>query len=99
MTMSLPQPPETTDAPGPVPADNQPGHHPSKEQDKPDLTAFAQKLGVAEGPDTTAGGGAGAAAGDVRPGRSKVLVMALAAAAALLAACGLAVTLRRRSRR
>src|SRR5688500_20301959 len=31
---------------GPVPPDNQPGHHPPKEQDKPDLDAFAAKLGT-----------------------------------------------------
>jgi hypothetical protein len=41
-----------TDAPsGPIPADNQPGHHPAKEQDKPDLDAFAQKLGIVEAPE------------------------------------------------
>ena len=32
---------------GPVPPDNQPGHHPEKEQDKPDPNAFAAKLGLA----------------------------------------------------
>jgi hypothetical protein len=31
---------------GPVPPENQPGHHPPKEQDKPDLDAFAAKLGT-----------------------------------------------------
>ena len=37
------------DAPrGPVPPENQPGHHPPEEQDKPDLDAFAQRLGVVE---------------------------------------------------
>lgn len=37
------------DAPrGPVPPENQPGHHPAEEQDKPDLNAFAQKLGTVE---------------------------------------------------
>jgi hypothetical protein len=35
---------------GPVPAENQPGHHPAKEQDKPDLDAFAARLGT--DPDT-----------------------------------------------
>ena len=35
------------DAPrGPVPVDNQPGHHPAEEQDKPDVNAFAEKLGT-----------------------------------------------------
>lgn len=37
------------DAPrGPVPLDNQPGHHPPTEQDKPDINAFAEKLGTME---------------------------------------------------
>ena len=37
------------DAPrGPVPPENQPGHHPADEQDKPDLNAFAEKLGTME---------------------------------------------------
>jgi hypothetical protein len=31
---------------GPVPAENQPGHHPPQEQDKPDLDAFAARLGT-----------------------------------------------------
>lgn len=40
-----------TDAPrGPVPPENQPGHHPPEEQDKPDPSAFAARLGTA-GPD------------------------------------------------
>jgi hypothetical protein len=43
------------DAPrGPVPAENQPGHHPPVEQDKPDLNAFAERLGIAEGADAAA---------------------------------------------
>jgi cobalamin biosynthesis Mg chelatase CobN len=48
--MSNPPHPENgTDAPGgPVPAENQPGHHPAKEQDRPDLDAFAERLGVVE---------------------------------------------------
>ena len=33
---------------GPVPPDNEPGHHPPKEQDKPDLDKFAAKLGTME---------------------------------------------------
>jgi hypothetical protein len=37
------------DAPrGPVPAENQPGHHPADEQDKPPLDKFAAKLGTME---------------------------------------------------
>jgi hypothetical protein len=31
---------------GPVPPDNEPGHHPPKEQDKPDLDKFAARLGT-----------------------------------------------------
>jgi hypothetical protein len=31
---------------GPIPRDQQPGHHPPTEQDKPDLDAFAERLGV-----------------------------------------------------
>ena len=40
-------PPSTGGETGPIPVDNQPGHHPAKEQDKPDLDAFAAKLGTA----------------------------------------------------
>lgn len=43
------QPDIGADAPrGPVPAENQPGHHPAQEQDKPDISAFAEKLGTME---------------------------------------------------
>jgi hypothetical protein len=38
--------PSTGGETGPVPPDNQPGHHPVEEQDKPDLDAFAAKLGT-----------------------------------------------------
>src|SRR5687768_4264273 len=31
---------------GPIPPENQPGHHPPEEQDKPDLDAFAARLGT-----------------------------------------------------
>lgn len=37
---------------GPVPPGSQPGHHPATEQDKPDLNAFAERIG-------TRGAGAG----------------------------------------
>ena len=41
------QPDIGADAPrGPVPPENQPGHHPAEEQDKPDLDEFAAKLGT-----------------------------------------------------
>ena len=32
----------------PVPKDNQQGHHPAREQDKPDLDKFAAKLGLVD---------------------------------------------------
>lgn len=35
------------ESPGPVPPENQPGHHPAQEQDQPDPNAFAAKLGLA----------------------------------------------------
>ena len=38
--------PETRGETGPVPPGNQPGHHPPDEQDKPDLDAFAARLGT-----------------------------------------------------
>src|SRR5205085_2427338 len=38
--------PATGGETGPVPPDNQPGHHPEQEQDKPDPDAFAAKLGT-----------------------------------------------------
>src|ERR1043165_3446355 len=38
--------PKTGGETGPVPPDNQPGHHPPEEQDKPDLDKFAARLGV-----------------------------------------------------
>jgi hypothetical protein len=42
------------DAPrGPVPAENQPGHHPADEQDKPPLDKFAAKLGTMEPEERT----------------------------------------------
>jgi hypothetical protein len=38
-----------SDAPrGPVPPENQPGHHPAEEQDKPPIDKFAAKLGTME---------------------------------------------------
>jgi len=38
--------PKADAATGPVPPENEPGHHPPKEQDKPDLDAFAAKIGT-----------------------------------------------------
>ena len=31
---------------GPIPEDQRPGHHPDEEQDKPDMDAFAERLGI-----------------------------------------------------
>lgn len=31
---------------GPIPEEQQPGHHPDEEQDKPDLDKFAERLGI-----------------------------------------------------
>jgi hypothetical protein len=46
--------PATGGETGPVPPENQPGHHPPKEQDKPDLDAFAARLGTdPEAPSAT----------------------------------------------
>ncbi|HVL05459.1 MAG TPA: hypothetical protein VM388_05695 [Acidimicrobiales bacterium] len=43
------QPDIGSDAPrGPVPPENQPGHHPTEEQDKPPMDKFAAKLGTME---------------------------------------------------
>lgn len=37
---------KTTRPEAPVPEDNRPGHHPDRDQDKPDLDRFAERLGV-----------------------------------------------------
>src|SRR3954452_21339888 len=69
---------------GPIPVATQPGHHPAHEQDKPDLNAFAEKLGVVESaPETPAAAS-----------RGRGLVIALAAASALLGILGVVVTRR-----
>lgn len=98
--MTDPQPPELdTDVPGgPVPVDNQPGHHPEQEQDKPDLDAFAERLGVTEesGADarTVADSPAPAPPG---PRGVKAVVAALVAAVAVVV--GVLARRRRRSHR
>ena len=82
--------PGVPDAPeGPVPPDNQPGHHPRQEQDTPDLDAFATRLGVvpdADGRDSGPGGG-----------RARMVALALVAVAAL-ALFGVVVGRKRRGR-
>jgi hypothetical protein len=52
---------------GPVPPENQPGHHPPEEQDKPDLDAFAERMGIVE-PGTTAAATGNAGTEPTTPG-------------------------------
>lgn len=90
--------PGADEARGPVPAENQPGHHPAEEQDKPDANAFAAKLGTMPPPEreeweerqvqqSTPG---------IQGARGRVVAMAAAAFGVLLAVFALR---RRRSRR
>jgi hypothetical protein len=44
--MAAPSNPGESGPTGPVPEDNQPGHHPEREQDQPDLDAFARRLSI-----------------------------------------------------
>jgi hypothetical protein len=69
---------------GPVPPENQPGHHPPTEQDQPDLDAFAARLSGEE---------PSAPAPERRAG-STARIAALVTAAVVLVA--LVVTLKRR---
>ncbi len=82
---------------GPAPEEQRPGHHPDHEQDKPDLDAFAERLGVvAEGeepagaPTLTEADGAGRT-----QWRSQWKRVAILTAAAL----GIALVVARRLRR
>lgn len=90
--------PEAKGPAGPVPEDNQPGHHPATEQDKPDLDAFAARLGVID--EDTVGGGdfshssAEGAEAAGRPSRNRVV----AAVVAVLGMLGVLTLLRRRRR-
>src|SRR3954451_7175323 len=73
------------DAPrGPVPPDNQPGHHPVDEQDKPDMKAFAEKLGTVE-PSQREGEATASASPLAAVGSRRGLVAVAAAAASLTA--------------
>lgn len=97
--------PGSSEPGGPVPAENQPGHHPPKEQDKPDLDAFAQKLGVVEASDGEAASD-GQASSDERDAgplqaADRTTRIGLASAVATVMALLLAVLVgrRRRSRR
>ena len=83
------------DAPrGPVPADNQPGHHPAEEQDKPDINAFAEKLGTMEPSERSEAPERSDAS--PRPSRRGVLAGVAVAVATMLAIVAV-VTRRRRS--
>jgi hypothetical protein len=91
------------DAPrGPVPSENQPGHHPEHEQDKPDLDAFAEKFGIET--DGTAGERTERTEGPGRPQElaaaarsSKAAVFGVAAAVlSVLVAVGLLLSRKRR---
>lgn len=88
------------DAPrGPVPPENQPGHHPAEEQDKPDLDAFAAKLGTME-PSERSDALQGSNASEEASGRRGVPARAAAAVVTVLAVVVAVVTgCRRRARR
>lgn len=38
--------PTSSGSDGSIPEDQRPGHHPDQEQDKPDMDAFAERLGI-----------------------------------------------------
>ena len=81
---------------GPVPAENQPGHHPAEEQDKPDLDAFAAKLGTAPPEDRP---GLREEPAPAPQARNRPPAVAFAAPAALVLILGLVFRRRRRGRR
>jgi len=98
--MPTPQQPDVQPVPGadeptgPVPPENQPGHHPAHEQDKPDLKAFAERLGTVEPseretPTTEAPSPAG----------RRRAIISIAAVAALLALIAAVLAGRRRRSR
>ena len=53
-----------------VPPENQPGHHPPEEQDKPDLDAFAAKLGTDPKAPTATGARKAAAPRKANPAKA-----------------------------
>jgi len=87
-----------------IPPENQPGHHPADEQDKPDLDKFAAKLGtmppeerddvLADEPGPGAGPGTAPA-----PASRRNSFVGVAAVAALVALIVAVVTGRRRRSR
>ena len=97
--------PGADEARGPVPAENQPGHHPAEEQDKPDVDAFAAKLGTMppaereeweEREEREQRQAQQSAPGALAGSRSRVVAIAAAAFGVVLAVFALR---RRRSRR
>lgn len=97
----MPKPPlldEGPDGPrGPVPVENQPGHHPPTEQDQPDPGAFAARFGMVEDPPEPNGGTEGAEPGWGLKGGQVPRIAALASAVVLLV--GLVTAWRRRRSR
>ena len=104
-TVGAEQPGANADDPrGPVPAENQPGHHPDKEQDKPDLDAFAARAGIAPDASPAATAGTAPPAQGVPPvlrptGRRGGLGRAIGLASAFITLVGLLTVTRRRRRR
>jgi hypothetical protein len=84
--------PATGGPAGPIPEDNQPGHHPAHEQDKPDLDAFAARLGVVEAEPATPESAV--------PSRSRrpLVAVAVAVLTTALGVLGVLMTRRRRDR-
>jgi hypothetical protein len=89
--------PEAKGPGGPVPAENQPGHHPETEQDKPDLDAFAARLGVTDEPGGSEEASTSAAAPAAGGGLAATQIVA-AVAGALAFLGGLLMVVRRRRR-
>ena len=95
---------------GPVPPENQPGNHPEREQDKPDLDAFAAKFGVADGngadqedaaqPSRESVAEKVAASGSrLKSSKSALFALAAALTSALAAVVGLVLNRKRRQTR
>ena len=88
---------------GPVPTENQPGHHPETEQDTPDLNSFAERLG-ADGASAGGDGGRTTApaspatdpGGAVRRRDPRSVARAAAVGGAVAASVGLLTRRRRR---
>lgn len=91
--------PGTSGPAGPIPEDNQPGHHPAHEQDKPDLDAFAARLGVVEPEQRSDAQPEGEQAAAPGRGRWPLVAVAVAALTAALGVVGVVITRRRRPRR